>query len=107
MNANELRNLLLKTERLNEKRKRKRFAYTTLFYAAVLFVIFWLQGQLEGADIWGILGDAVVCIVLSIPCVLFNSIVFGQLTKASQNEETAIEFLKKQIEKKEREERLK
>lgn len=104
MDKNELRNLLLKTERLNEKRKRKRFAYTTLFYAVVLFVIFWLQGQLEGADIWGILGEAVVCIFLSVPCVLFNSLIFGQLFRASQTEEKAIEFLKRQIEKKEREE---
>lgn len=104
MNSHELRELFRKTERLTKRRRTKRFIYTALFYSAVLFATFHLIDRIRWSDFWDIIGVALVCMILSIPCVLFNSLIFGQLFRASQNEEKAIEFLKKQIEKKEREE---
>jgi RsiW-degrading membrane proteinase PrsW (M82 family) len=101
MDKNELRLHLQKCEKLHERRKLKRFCFTVLFYSAVLMVICYLQDRFVDASLWDILGEAVVCILLSIPAVMFNSVIFHQLTKLNQDEEAALEYLRKRLREKE------
>lgn len=101
MDKHELWQHIQKLEKINQRRKLKRFAYTVLFYAAVLFGICYLQGRLEGASIFDLIGEFVVCFIISIPCVLFNIIIFDQLNRVSKEEDEALEFLKKRLKEKE------
>jgi len=101
MDKNELRLHLQKCEKLHERRKLKRFIYTVLFYSVVLFVIFYWQDQLAGASGWDVLAAVVVCIIISIPCVLFNTIIFEQLIRLNKEEEQALEYLRKRLREKE------
>ena len=101
MDKNELRLHLQKCEKLHERRKLKRFIYTVLFYSVVLFVIFYWQDQLAGASVWDVLAAVVVCIIISIPCVLFNTIIFEQLIRLNKEEEQALEYLRKRLREKE------
>ena len=103
MNANELWHHLKKCEQLHERRKLKRFAYTVLFYTAVLFGICYMQNRLAGATVWDILGEILVCVIISCVSVLFNSVIFYQLFKKDQDEKTAIEYLRNRLKEKEQE----
>ena len=103
MDRNELWQHLLKCEQLNERRKRKRFVYTVLFYTAVLFGICYLQNRLAGATVWDVLGEILLCVILSCVSVLINSIIFHQLFKMEQDEQAAIDYLKKRLREKEKE----
>ena len=104
MDKNELYKLLIKTMKLNERRRNKRFVYTVLFYSAVMFGFFTLTDQINWSEFWDIAGVALVCIILSVPFVLFSSIIFYQLFEEGKKEEAALDFIRKQLEQKEREE---
>jgi branched-subunit amino acid permease len=104
MDKNELIRHIQKYEQLHERRKLKRFGYTVLFYTAVLFGICYLQNRLAGATVWDILGEILLCVILSCVCVLVNSIIFHQLFKMEQDEQAAIDYLKKRLREKEKEE---
>ena len=103
MDRNELLQHLLKCEKLHERRKLKRFVYTVLFYTAVLFGICYLQNRLAGATVLDILGEILLCVIISCVCVLINSVIFHQLFKMNQEEEAALEYLKKRLKEKEQE----
>ena len=103
MTRNELLMLISNCEKQHERKKEKRFAYTVLFYAAVFFGIFYWQDQLEGANIWEVLGVVVACLIVSVVTCLFNALVFGQLEKVSREEQEAIDFLRKRLKEKEKE----
>jgi hypothetical protein len=103
MDKNELRYHLQKCEKLNQRRKLKRFCYTVLFYAAVFFGICYLQGRLEGATLFDLIGEFAVCVILSVISTLFNLIVFEQLIRKSKEEDEALEFLRKRLREKEKE----
>jgi Mn2+/Fe2+ NRAMP family transporter len=102
MTRNELLLHIHNCEKLNERRKLKRFIYTVLFYAAVYMVICYWQGQL-GRNIWDILSAVVLCLILAIPTVLANTIIFDQLIRKSQEEDAALEYLRKRLREKEQE----
>lgn len=103
MDKNELRYHLQKCEKLNQRRKLKRYCYTVLFYAAVFFGICYLQGRLEGANIFELIGEFVVCVILSVISTLFNLIIFEQLIRMDKAEDEALEFLRKRLKEKEKE----
>ena len=105
MDRNELWQHLLKCEKLHERRKLKRFVYTVLFYTAVLFGICYLQNRLAGATVWDILGEILLCVILSCVSVLINSIIFHQLFKMEQDEKATIDYLKKRLREKEQEDK--
>lgn len=100
MDKNELWRLIQKTEKRNERRKLKRFALTVLFYAVVFFAIDYVRSDFALSELPG---EFVACLILAIPFVLFSSVIFGQLIKASQQEDNALEFLRKMLQEKERE----
>ena len=102
MDANELRKLIRKGERKFERRKLKRFVLTVLFYTAVLLVFCYWQGQLEG-DIRHILSLLILCVIVAITSVIFNSVVFEQLLRLNKEEEQALEYLRKRLKEKEQE----
>ena len=104
MTRNELLMLISNCEKQHERRKLKRFTYTVLFYAAVFFGTFYWQDQLEGANIWEVLGVVVACLIVSVVTCLFNALVFGQLEKVSKDEREALDFLRKRLKEKEQEE---
>ena len=103
MDKKELQQHLQKCEKLHERRKLKRFVCTVLFYTAVLFGICYLQNRLAGATVWDILGEILLCAIISCVCVLINSVIFHQLFKTNQEEEAALEYLKKRLKEKEQE----
>lgn len=104
MDKNELWRLIQKTEKRNERRKLKRFSFTVLFYAVAFLTFECIRSDLSLLDI---VGAFVAYLVLAIPFVLFNFVIFSQLIKASQQEDHALEFLRKMLEEKEREEKRK
>ena len=99
MENNELRKLLLEREKMFERRKLKRAIYTILFYAAVYSLVFFWQGRFRSADIWDILSEVVIAIILSGITVLVNGIIFSQLVKVAKAEDEALEYIRKRIEK--------
>jgi choline-glycine betaine transporter len=104
MDKNELWRLIQKTEKRNDRRKLKRFIITVLFYAVAFLAIEYVRSDLSLLEL---AGEFVACLVLAIPFVLVNLVIFGQLIKASQQEDHALEFLRKMLEEKEREEKRK
>ena len=104
MDKNELWRLIQKTEKKNEGRKLKRFILTVLFYAVVFLAIEYIRSDLGLLEL---AGEFVVCLVLAIPFVLVNLVIFGQLIKASKQEDNALDFLRKMLEEKEQEEKRK
>lgn len=107
MDRNELWQHLRKCEKLHERRKLKRFIYTVLCYTAVLLGICYLQNRLAGATVWDILVEILLCVIISCVCVLINSVIFHQLFKMNQEEEAALEYLKKRLKEKEQEDNYK
>ena len=100
MDKVELIQQIKKSEKEFDRRKTKRAIYTVLFYTAVLLQIFYWQDQF-GHNILDILGDIIVCLVLSFVAFLINTVIFHHLITTSQAEENALEFLRKQLEEKE------
>lgn len=107
MDKNELIRHIQKCEQLHERRKLKRFIYTVLCYTAVLLGICYLQNRLAGATVWDILGEILLCVIISCVFVLINSVIFHQLFKMNQEEEAALEYLKKRLKEKEQEDNYK
>ena len=96
MKAHELWMQLMQMERKVERNRLKRFAYTTLLYAAIFFGIFYAQDQLEGLTLLGIIGEFVACIVIGGISVLFNAVIFDQLNRCSRAEDNMLKSLRKQ-----------
>ena len=105
MDRNELWKHLKKCEKLHERRKLKRFCYTVLFYTAVLLGICYLQNRLAGATLRDVIGEILLCVIISCVSVLINSVIFHQLFKMSQDEKAAIDYLKKRLKEKEQEDK--
>ena len=100
MDKHELWQHIQKLEKINQRRKLKRFAYTVLFYAAVFCQIFWWQGTVSHENIWEVLLGS---ILISVPYVWFNATVFGQLYRLSKEEDYSLEYLRKRLKEKEQE----
>ena len=100
MNKTEIMQQIKKSEKEFDRRKTKRNIYTLLFYTAVSLLIFYWQDQF-GHNFLDILGDVLVCIIISFIAFLINTVIFHQLITTSQAEEKALESLRKQLEEKE------
>lgn len=105
MEKKELLELQRKLERKFEQRKLKRVAYTVLFYTAVLFGICCLQDRLVGATLWDALGELLFCFIISCICFVVNAVIFHQLFTINQGEKETLDFLKRRIEVKEKEDK--
>ena len=103
MDKNEIWKLIEESEKLFDHRKRMRFVYTVLFYTSVFMLLFYWQDQFVHASIMDILSSLILCIILSAISVLFNTIVFDQLLRKSNEEDEALENLRKRLEEKEQE----
>lgn len=103
MDKNELRLFIQKKEKEFERRKFKRMTLVILLYAAVNFGIIYLQGQLDTETIWHIIGEFVSCIFLGGITWYFNLLVWGYVCKKSQDENQALETLRKILKDKEQE----
>ena len=95
MERNELWRLIQQKEKEYDRNKFKRFVYTGLFYAAVVFVIECIRGYNHNA--LDILGTAVVCIFVGGIFTTFSAMIFGQLYGRSEAENKELERLKKQL----------
>ena len=107
MDAKELRELIRKSEDKFDRRKFRRMIFTVLLYAAACFGIIYLQGQLQVENIWHLLGEVVSCIFLGAIVYYFNLLLWSHIFKKSQDENAALEYLRKRLKEKEQEENQK
>ncbi len=103
MNANELRELIQKSEAKFERRKFRRMIFTVLLYAAACFGIIYLQGQLQVENIWHLLGEVVSCLFLGAIVYCFNLLIWSHIFKKSQDENATLEYLRKRLKEKDQE----
>lgn len=104
MDANELRMLIQQKEHEFERRKIKRMILVVLIYAAAHFGIIYLQGQLHAENIWHIIGEIASCIFLGGITWYFNLLIWSRVFKKSQDENNALETLRKILKDKEQRE---
>lgn len=97
MDKFELWSHIQKTEKMFERRKLKRFAYTVLAFTVGFMLISHWMGELNTRSLPDILGTILGCFIASVISCLINALVFGQLFKASQAEEKTLESLRKQL----------
>lgn len=105
MDKNELRRQIQKTEELFERRKEKRMIFTILLYSAVNFWIIYLLDKRNIESLMDIIGLGLGSIFLGFIVFFFNAVIWSQLWQKSQDEKDALNFLKKMLEQKEREEK--
>lgn len=76
---------------------------TVLLYAAIIFGIIYLQGQLRAENIIQIIGEFVSCIFLGAIAYYFNLLLWSHILKKSQDEELTLNYLRNRLKEKEQE----
>ena len=102
MDKNELRYHLQKCEKLNQRNKRKRCCRTVLFYTVVMLIMLYWLGEL-GDNLAEMLVSAIFCFILSFPTYFINLEIFSRELEQDKHEEEALEFLRKRLREKEKE----
>ena len=105
MNRIELWNHIQKTEKMFERRKLKRFAYTVLAFTVGFMLVSHWMGELNTRSLPDTLDTLLGYFIASVISCFINALVFGQLFKASQAEEKTLESLRKQLRELEEKER--
>ena len=82
------------TERRIERAKLKRNIIAILCFAVAYFALFYSLQKPEG---WNILGDALVAIVLAAIHFLVHTLIFSQLFRINNSENSCLESLKKEL----------
>lgn len=104
MDKNELWKHIQKCEKLFERRKFKRMILAILLYSAVYLVVFYYQGQLSIESVLQVLGEILACVFLGGITFYFNLLLWNYICRKSQDEEEVLEYLRKRLREKEKEE---
>lgn len=96
MNKNELWELYCTTEKQVEKARTKRAIKTIAAFAIVFFLLFYFIEKPTGIDI---IVDLLVSIFLAGIYVLVNTLIFGQLSRVSENERQLLADLMMRLDK--------
>jgi hypothetical protein len=98
MDKNELRLLIQQKDEEFERNKVRRTICVIIFYATVFFGIFWWRGEFNGLSVWQILFAVPICFFGAMFYVWANSLIFVPWFRKSEDENKALERLKKQLE---------
>lgn len=97
MDRNELYRLIQQKEKANERNTFKRFIYTVLIHAAILFVILCASYGFTGVGALEFVGALAGCAIAGVLIVSANAAIYGYLAEKNASEKRAIENLKKQL----------
>lgn len=103
MNANELRELIRKSEDKFGRRKFRRMIFAILVYSVAYFVVFYMRDEIAFDSIKIFLLEIAGCIVIGFISFLFNALLWIYLCTKSDDENKALEYLKKRLREKEQE----
>lgn len=97
MDKNELYRLIQQKENENERNTFKRFIYTALIHAAILFVILCATEGIAGVGIFDLVCALAGCAIAGVLFVSVNAAIYGYLAEKNASEKRVIENLKKQL----------
>lgn len=103
MNANELRELIRKSEDEFDRRKFRRMLFAILVYSVAYFVVFYLRDEIAFDSFVIFLLEIAGCIVIGFISFLFNALLWIYLCKKSEDENKSLEYLRKRLREKEQE----
>lgn len=96
MDKTMLTELISKREKEYENNKFKRTIYTILFFALIMFIIIYINNEVKGIEIIGLLLGSIFC---SIVYFFINAYIFMTLFKKSEEENKLLEELKAKLSK--------
>ena len=105
MNANELRELIRKSETEFDRRKFRRMIFAILVYSVAYFAVFYMRDEIAFDSIMTFLLEIVGCIFIGFISFLFNALLWIYLCKKSEDENNSLEYLKKRLREKEQEDK--
>lgn len=97
MDKNELYRLIQQKEKENERNTFKRFIYTVIIHAVILFVILCATDGIAGVGVLELVCALAGCAIAGVLIVSANAAIYGYLAKKNAGEKRVIENLKKQL----------
>lgn len=101
MDANELRELIRKSEETFDRRKFKRMIFAILVYSVAYFVVFYMRDEIAFDSFMIFLLEIAGCIFIGFISFLFNALLWSYLCKKSEDENKSLEYLRKRLKEKE------
>jgi hypothetical protein len=103
MDEKELRMLLQKSEAMFERRKFRRMIFAILVYSVAYFAIFYIRDEIAFDSFVVFLLEIAGCIFIGFISFLFNALLWTYLCRKSEDENNALEYLRKRLREKEQE----
>ena len=91
MKKEELRKLIIATDRKNQKNKRNRLIKAYLLFAVLLACFFYMFDS-------DLIDSIIAGLVISPVYILLNLVIFGQISDAARNEDAYLQSLIKKYE---------
>jgi hypothetical protein len=107
MDKNELWRMIQESEKKFERRKFRRMIFAILVYSVAYFVVFYMRDDIAFDSFLIFLLEIAGCIFIGFISFLFNALIWIYLCKKSEDENKALEYLRKRLKEKEQEENYK